>query len=337
MTRKAPSSETIRRRLIVLEMMTPIKINAKKIHSVLTDQHGISVSYRRVQSDLKSLITMFPERIEVDDRDPSYGFYYSLPKHARKHSAMSPSEAVCLQLAFDYLTPLLPHKALDPMTPYLKEASMVLKETQSTKMKQWKSKVLVIHEGLQLHAAKNNPAILEIIQIALFEGKAIAAKYQSKMKNFPSHYVLHPGGLVYRGRLSYLICAFDNDHSKIIYLPLHRFKEVEMLEDNSALKNKKVAQLAKGLLGFKLNEKNIRVILKFSRMAGSHLSETPLSTDQKLTMTKDGFIKITASVTDDMELRFWIRAFGDSVEVIAPAKLRKEFKEISNRMKKLYE
>ena len=54
-------------------------------------------------------------------------------------------------------------------------------------------------------------------------------------------------------------------------------------------------------------------------------------------MTKDGFIKITASVTDDMELRFWIRAFGDSVEVIAPAKLRKEFKEISNRMKKLYE
>ena len=72
-------------------------------------------------------------------------------------------------------------------------------------------------------------------------------------------------------------------------------------------------------------------------MAGSHLSETPLSTDQKLTMTKDGFIKITARVTDDMELRFWIRAFGDSVEVIAPAKLRKEFKEISNRMKKLYE
>ena len=48
-----------------------------------------------------------------------------------------------------------------------------------------------------------------------------------------------------------------------------------MLEDNSALKNKKVVQLAKGLLGFKLNEKNIRVILKFSRMAGSHLSETP--------------------------------------------------------------
>jgi predicted DNA-binding transcriptional regulator YafY len=38
-----------------------------------------------------------------------------------------------------------------------------------------------------------------------------------------------------------------------------------------------------------------------------------------------------------MELRFWIRAFGDSVEVLKPKKLRDEFKQISQRMKKLYE
>ena len=72
-------------------------------------------------------------------------------------------------------------------------------------------------------------------------------------------------------------------------------------------------------------------------MAGSHLSETPLSPNQKLTLTKDGFIKIEDVVTDNMELRFWIRAFGDSVEVLKPVKLREEFKQISNRMKKLYE
>lgn len=337
MARKPGSSETIRRRLIILEMMTSVKINAKHVHSTLLNQHGLQVSYRRVQSDLKNLVDNFPERIEVDDRDPSYGYYYSLPKNARKHSAMSPSEAVCLQLAFDYLNPLLPHKALDPMTPYLKEAAVVLKESQSTKMKEWKSKVLIVNEGLQLQPAKKNPEILRTIQIALFEGKTIAAKYKSKAKTFPSHYVLHPGGLVYRGRLSYLICAFDNDHSKIIYLPLHRFKGVELLEDDSALKNKKVKNLAKGLLGFRVNNKKIKISLKFSKMAGSHLSETPLSSKQKFTMTKDGFIKIEDTVTDDMELRFWIRAFGDSVEVLKPKKLREEFKQISQRMNKLYE
>ena len=116
MARKPGSSETIRRRLIILEMMTSVKINAKHVHSTLLNQHGLQVSYRRVQSDLKNLVDNFPERIEVDDRDPSYGYYYSLPKNARKHSAMSPSEAVCLQLAFDYLNPLLPHKALDHLS-----------------------------------------------------------------------------------------------------------------------------------------------------------------------------------------------------------------------------
>ena len=337
MLRKPASSETIRRRLIILEMMTPLQINAKSIYANLVNLYGMEISIRRVQSDLKSLIDTFPERIEMDARDPSYGYYYRLPKDSRKHSSMSAAEAVCLELAFDYLTPLLPNKTLDPMTPYLKEAALVLNETQSTKMKQWKSKVLTIHEGLQLLPAKVNPKILQAIQIALFEGKAIAAKYQSKMKNFPSHYVLHPGGLVLRGRLSYLICAFDSDHSKIIYLPLHRFSGVEILGDDSALKKQKVQTLAKGLLGFKVADKKIKVSLKFSKMAGSHLSETPLSSKQKLTQTKDGFIKIEASVTDDMELRFWIRAFGDSVEVLRPAKLREEFKQISHRMKKLYE
>jgi len=42
-------------------------------------------------------------------------------------------------------------------------------------------------------------------------------------------------------------------------------------------------------------------------------------------------------VTDDMELRFWIRAFGDSVEVLKPIKLRKEFQTVAKRMSKLYE
>ena len=38
-----------------------------------------------------------------------------------------------------------------------------------------------------------------------------------------------------------------------------------------------------------------------------------------------------------MDLRFWIRAFGDEVEVLRPLSLRKEFQDISNRMNKIYE
>jgi len=38
-----------------------------------------------------------------------------------------------------------------------------------------------------------------------------------------------------------------------------------------------------------------------------------------------------------MELRFWIRAFGDEVEVIKPKKLREEFRKMAKRMEKKYE
>ena len=110
-----------------------------------------------------------------------------------------------------------------------------------------------------------------------------------------------------------------------------------MLEGKSAHRNKKIKNLAKDLMGFNLNPDKIKVELKFSKMAGSHLYETPLTKDQDIRVTKDGFLKVKATVTDDMELRFWIRAFGDSVEVLKPKRLRDEFKQISKRMVRLYE
>ena len=92
----------------------------------------------------------------------------------------------------------------------------------------------------------------------------------------------------------------------------------------------------KNLLGFKLNDKKINIKLKFSRFAGSHLYETPLSDEQKISTSKDGFIIVKDRVIDD-ELRFWIRAFGDSVEVLQPKALREEFKTTAKRMVKNYQ
>ena len=201
----------------------------------------------------------------------------------------------------------------------------------------WKNKVLTLNEGLQLDPAKVNNKVLQNIHAALWDGNTVSAMYMSKNKAFPSQYELHPAGLVYRGRISYLVCSFANDTKKIVYLPLQRFQNIKLLDDKSAHRNKKIKNLAKDLMGFKLNPDKIKVELKFSKMAGSHLYETPLTKDQDIRVTQDGFLKVKATVTDDMELRFWIRAFGDSVEVLKPKRLRDEFKQISKRMVRLYE
>jgi predicted DNA-binding transcriptional regulator YafY len=332
---KPTHTEAIRRGFVIIGMMGPTAITSRDIHSKLINQEGFDVSLRTVERDLAELPNIFPQYFTVIDRTKPWG--YKLPLNAKKTSGMSPAEAVCLQLAFDYLNPLLPNKSLDPMTPYLKEAEAVLNMISANKMKNWKKKVLTLNEGFQLTQAKVSSEILSNIHQALWDGKMIKVKYTSKYKKDSSSYELNPGGLVYRGRISYLICSFDNDRDKPIYLPLHRFEEVTVGEKPSALEGKDVKNLVKGLLGFQVAKEKIKIKLKFSQMAGGHLYETPISSSQKIKLSKEGYIIVEDKVEDDMELRFWIQGFADRVEVLGPKKLREEFKLSSKRLRNMYE
>ena len=333
--KKVSSTEAIRRGFSILETVSRAPMSSRDIFQRLYDE-GFNVSIRTVERDLSRLPDIFPSLIEVDDR--SKPFTYRQPINARKYSAMNPTEAICLELAFSFLNPILPKKTLNPINPYLKEADAVLNEQHAKKYKNWKDKVITINEGLQLQSANVNQRVINNMHEALWDEKVVIAKYQSRTKKFADSYKIHPAGLVYRGRIIYLICSFDENREKIIYLPLQRFKSVEILhEEKSIHQGKKVSSLVKDLLGFKLNNKKLKVKLKFSKMAGAHLFETPLSKNQSIKETKDGFFVVEDEVVDNMELRYWIRAFGDEVEVILPKTLRDEFAKLSKRLRKKYD
>ena len=68
----------------------------------------------------------------------------------------------------------------------------------------------------------------------------------------------------------------------------------------------------------------------FRGNTGFHLSETPVSKDQKYKEEKNGKIRISGTVADTEQLRWWILGFGENVEVIKPKILRDE---ISKRIK----
>jgi len=327
--------EAVKRTQAILRMMGRVPLTSKQIYNKLIDL-GFDISERTVLRDMQSLPEQFPERIYVIDRMKPYG--YKLPKGVAKDSAMSPTEAVCLQLAKEYLNPILPPGALDPIAPYLKEAEIILQQKQTDlRVKNWKKKVLTLNEGFNLEPAKIREGILEKIQSSLWQGKVIEALYKSKNKTEASRYTFHPCGLVYRGRVSYLICSFENDTEKFTYLPLHRFESVELTTENSAHKDTDVKEVARSIMGFAMNTEKIPITLKFTSFAGSHLIETPISKNQKIKKTKDNYYLVSDEVIDDMELRWWIRAFGDEVEVIKPESLREEFKAMSKRMEKRYE
>ena len=96
---------------------------------------------------------------------------------------MTPEEAVTLQLANDYLKPLLPQGSLDPIAPYLKEAEIILDQKKTSKrMKNWKNKVLPLNEGFNLQPAIIKDGLLEEIKNALWTGKIIKVEYLIKLK-----------------------------------------------------------------------------------------------------------------------------------------------------------
>lgn len=74
----------------------------------------------------------------------------------------------------------------------------------------------------------------------------------------------------------------------------------------------------------------------FSSERAAHLAETPLSDKQTLTPQSDGKVLLEASVTDTMDLRWWLHSFADSVEVIEPAEMRESFRDMAKRTAKLY-
>ena len=49
---------------------------------------------------------------------------------------------------------------------------------------------------------------------------------------------------------------------------------------------------------------------------GSHLLETPLSTDQETKEHADGTLEITGTVIDNAMLDWWLRGFGDAIQSV---------------------
>ena len=82
--------------------------------------------------------------------------------------------------------------------------------------------------------------------------------------------------------------------------------------------------------------KTIALKVRFDRYVAAHLAETPHSADQRLEPLNDDEVLVTATVQDTQQLEWWLRAFGDAAEVLAPRALRNRLKTTLARAAKRY-
>jgi predicted DNA-binding transcriptional regulator YafY len=289
------------------------------------------ISYRTLQRDLEKISSsqIFP-LTSTEGTNPIEWFW---PKHlpSIQFPLMSVDEALVFKLVEDYLNPLLPLTMSEQLLHYFALADATLK---ASPMAEWANKVRIIPNSLALLPAEIDDDVLQVVYSALLKNQKISICH--KNSNEPHNQdLISPLGLVFKGNEIYLVAYMDDMTS---HMPLHQIESAELLEDKAI-----------NCSGFdfddyiregsfehqKSNKAKLRLIIRVDDQLNEKLSITPLSFDQSILSSANGFI-VEATVQDNLQIRQWLHSQSDSVEIIAPNTLRDEFKQKAERLHKIY-
>lgn len=329
--------DTLLRQWAMLRLIprSPRSIGTRELKARLEEQ-GFAVELRTIQRDLGKLSRMFPLTEEANGK--ALRWSWMAEAAPLDIPGMDPPTALAFQLAAAYLRPLLPPTTLAHLEPHIRRAQEVLAGTRGTQFSLWPDKVCPIVRGPFLQ----QPAILTSVQEAVYQAlladRQLTVVYRSKAAATAKTYEVHPLGLVFRDGVVYLVCTVK-DYEDIRHLALHRIASAKVLDQPAH----RPAQFTlsryvkeEQFFSYPVQGQPIRLEVLFERAAAVHLFERPLARDQQLIPKKDGRILLRATVRDTLELRWWLRGFGDQVEVLAPESWRNEFATMAQRLAKQY-
>ena len=347
------SIETFDRRMQMLGMFKGGEaLTAKMILDRLAHA-GDDISERSVQRGLEMLVdggyleVVNPGGKPLQWRWPKGKKHITLPR-------MPQHEVLAFRLLERFLKPLLPRDTYDALRPYFNVAQRELDQMPGwAPLRYWESKVQVLlpmqpllpptpistMDREQWPAAQQT--LRDTLLAALFDGRQCDIEYQQLYRHEPAHWTIHPFVFVQRGPAYYLLCNIDG-YEDVRALALHRMVSVRARDDRaSPLKSfgvKDEAEAVRRFQGMGGSSEPIRLVVRFYRPAGLHLLETRLSDDQ-IVQDHDGddyHLRLTATVNDTAQLRWWLLSFGSNVEVLEPVELRAEMAKNGYWMHKMY-
>jgi predicted DNA-binding transcriptional regulator YafY len=281
--------------------------------------------------------------------------YWRWPK-GRKFMTLprlSDQEVLAFRLLERFLEPLLPRSSYRALLPYFKTAQDELERMPGwASVRNWETKVRVVPPAQPLlppeppsalataTAGKDwehqqeqiRTAILE----ALFENRQCAVEYQQLWRDEPACWTLHPLVYLQRGPAFYLLCTID-DHTDVRQLALHRMRSASVLDQKASqpagFDVDREVERSQGMGG---SGEPLRLVARFWKRAGLHLLETRLAADQVVGDEDDDHFRLTATVNDTAQLRWWLLSFGSKVEVLEPTELREEMANQAYWMNRIY-
>ncbi len=307
----------------------------QQIHMALAEE-GFEVDIRTVQRDLLKIHErmLFPLEADLSSRP----YKWRWPKEVFVDiPSMTSAQALTFVMTDRYLRDVFPPSLLEHLRPLVAHAEGVLGRMRDQPIGKWADKVAILPRQQALLPARVDTAVHDAIARALLTGKQIEAVYQPRRRG-AREYRLNPQALVMRGSATYLVASVD-PYDDPIHFALHRFVSAEV--STRPVRAIPGFSLARHIhedkvFDYPLQDESIRLVALFDAKRALHLHETPLSADQTLEAMPDGRERLTATVKDTQELRWWLLGFGEGVEILEPTQLREEFMATAARLAALY-
>ena len=331
---KIPYHQAIGRLLEILKKL-PARgagISARELTEWLHDE-GFEVSKRTVERDLNALAAHF--QVIYNDRSTPYGWRW-MDDAVADLPALTLADALSLRLVEEQLAPLLPAALLASLQPRFRQARRKLDSLAGQHPgSRWPDKVRSVAPALPLQPPRFADGVLETVQEALLFDRQLEVSYRRPGEDEPLALTLHPLALVQRGPVTYLVAtAFT--YTDVRLYAVHRIAEARCLDAPSHRPE-----------GFSLDDYIARGGLQFgdgamltleARVApwlAEILTETPLAEDQQLVPAGEDF-RLTATVADSWQLRWWILSQGSGLTVLKPDILKREINHEIETTLKMY-
>lgn len=327
-------SDAILRWIEMLRLIpwAPHKISTTELHRKLVDL-GYPITERSLQRNLSDASRVFP--IQSDEESKPYLWWYQ-EKFVLDVPALTPPMALAFALLDQHGEHLLPNGVRRQLEPWFRCADEVL-DKQTGSMANWRQQIRVIPNGMALLPPKVDDEIQNRIQDALMQRRRFRALYKGRRDIEPRPIEVNPLGLVVRHQVLYLVATLWG-YQDPRQLALHRFSEVELLDEESQIPEGFDLDdyIASGAFGLLRSDEQLNLKLKISKQRGIHLLESQLSEDQRVLEHNDDFLILQASVPDTAQLEWWLMSLGAEAEVLEPLELRERIAGIAQNMAQRY-
>lgn len=292
------------------------------------------VDVRTIQRNLQSLAEYFA--IDFIKDGQAYLWFWLEGTKTKTFPSMPPTTALVMQLADAHLGRLLPPKARKAMQPYFRNAEEIL---GSNMLRKWQERVRVLPDGMDLPVPDIDEDIFNRVTSAMLDGDQIAGRYRRPNGELKFYKALNPLGLVVKRDVMYLVATASSHFKPKFHFALHRFTSVESTERPAVIPpNFDIDEHIREQHDFNwlVSEKVLGLELLITEDLKNKLQERPINSDQVISETRTDQLRLKARVEDTHELRWWLLAHGENVEVIKPKSLRKEFSKLAGKLHKLY-